>query len=131
MTIKQLFSRNMTLEHIYKHLEAVSTLKQTFGVPHLPSATLGKTAYTLNIKCFPHSSRSAIGVAESCRRIVIMWIKLHLATLVSWDFSWLRASGRRAKAQLSILTAEPEKTKVFFKKKKKMREKEREGGEKK
>lgn len=42
-----------------------------------------------------------------------MWIKLHLATLVSWDFPWLRSSGRRAKAQLSILTAEPEKTKVF------------------
>lgn len=42
-----------------------------------------------------------------------MWIKLHLATLVSWDFSWLDESGHRAKAQLSILTAEPEKTKVF------------------
>lgn len=61
----------------------------------------------------PHSNRSAIGVAESCRRIVIMWIKLHLATLVSWDFPWLHASRHWAKAQLSILTAEPEKTKVF------------------
>lgn len=55
----------MTLEHIYKHLEAVSTLKQTFAAPYLPSVTLGKTPYTLNIKCFSHSSRSAIGVAES------------------------------------------------------------------
>lgn len=29
----------MTLERIYKRLEAVSTLKQTFAAPHLPSAT--------------------------------------------------------------------------------------------
>lgn len=59
-----------------------------------------------------------------------MWIKMHLATLVSWDFSWLRASGRRAKAQLSILTAEPEKTKVFQKKKEREGERARERREK-
>lgn len=56
-----------------------------------------------------------------------MWIKLHLATLVSWDFSWLCASGRLAKkSQLSILTAEPEKTNVFLNKKRE-RAREREG----
>lgn len=65
MIVKQLSSRNMTLGHIYEYLKAVSLLKQTFASPHLPSATLGKTPYTLNMKCFPHSSRSAKGVAES------------------------------------------------------------------
>lgn len=59
----------------------------------------------------------ASGCGSSLRWIVIRWIKLRSATLVYWDFLWLRVRIAQAKIQFTILTVEPEKTKDTKKKK--------------
>lgn len=69
--------------------------------------------YPTLAKNVPLSNGSAIGVVESCRQTVIMWIRPCLSARISWDFLWLQAIRCWAKVQLCILTAEPEKQKYF------------------
>lgn len=65
MIMKPLFIKEWDFGERLKASRTSFNLKQIFAECHIPSATLEKRPYTLNIKCFPHSSRSAIGVAES------------------------------------------------------------------